>query len=100
MPRRRRVLYAIAGLRFTADMNSFDLLCALLALLWCLGCLAGLLAIGRLGVAGRGLSGRLALVVALAGFGLTERHPASVLAFLRLACALSCRRFLRRAEAS
>lgn len=29
-----------------------------------------------------------------------ERHAASVLAYLRLACALSCRRFLRRAEAS
>ena len=29
-----------------------------------------------------------------------ERHAASVLAFLRLACALSCRRFLRQAEAS
>jgi hypothetical protein len=61
------LLYAIAGLRITFDNDSYDTLLVVLALLWCLGCLAGLVGIMLLGVVGRGLLGRAAFGLAFAG---------------------------------
>jgi hypothetical protein len=64
------VLYVIVGLRFTFDHDAYDAAAAVLSLLWCLGCLTGLVGIARLDVAGRGLLGRSALIVSFAGLGL------------------------------
>jgi hypothetical protein len=62
------ILYTIAGLRLTFGNDAFDTTTAVLALPWCLGGLAGLVGIARLGVAGHGTLGRAALIAAFAGF--------------------------------
>ncbi len=62
-------LYFVAGLRFTADHTAYDRVTTVLTMVWLLGCLVGLAAIARLGVAGRGSLGWTALALAFAGLG-------------------------------
>jgi hypothetical protein len=74
--------YLVMTIAFLATGNETGLFFHLLSILWALGCLCGLAGIGMLGVLGRGLFGRVALVVALLTYAIAALDSVLIMAGL------------------